>query len=76
MTNTRNMTAPRRCETQWEQTIQIDRRRAPRTRDNPYRRRQRNSSGTHPTDWIVLGMFLATCVWLWWGPLAAWWAAL
>jgi hypothetical protein len=50
--------------------------RALRQADSPYRRRPRNTNGTHPTDWIVLAMFLGTCLWLWWGPLSAWWDAL
>jgi hypothetical protein len=62
---TRSMSAPRRIDTEWEQTVQMERR-PMRTRDHPYRRRERQNNGTHLTDWIVLGMFLGTCAYLWW----------
>jgi hypothetical protein len=45
-----------------------------RQRDHVYRTRQRN--GAHVTDWLILAMFLGTCLWLWWGPLNSWWDAL
>jgi hypothetical protein len=62
---TRSMHAPKRVDTRWEQTIQIHRR-GRRDDHPPYRRRERQSNGTHVTDWIILAMFVATCVYLWW----------
>jgi hypothetical protein len=67
MTNTRNMTAPRRCDTQWEQTIQIDRRRAPRTPTSP-KRGPRERREREPINWGLVLMlagagFLVVAVW-------------
>ena len=65
--NTRSMRAPRRIDTTWPQTVQVDRR-THRTRENPYRRRDTRQSGKHATDWIVLAMLAGVC-WYLYGDL-------
>jgi hypothetical protein len=74
--NMRSMEGPRRVDSRWPQTDLMDRRRSPRTKDNPYRRQQRNANGKHPSDYVVLALFAGVCLWLWWKPIAAWWDAL
>jgi hypothetical protein len=52
--NTRNMNCPRIVDTRWPQTIQLERRRAPRTKDHPYRRHQQRQR--EPINWGLVLM--------------------
>jgi hypothetical protein len=67
--NQRTMTGPRRCDTKWPQT-EVMPRRAMRTRENPYRRPQRE-----PINWGLclmlagaITMTLAALVYKFAGP--------